>query len=78
MILEYASVRMLLQSTAPISSIFIYGKNGDGCDNNIVLLRVVINNTQFEVGSWQVAGFGGAVFRRTSLPLACFAVLSPL
>ena len=38
MILEYASVRLLLQSAASISHFFIYGKNSDGCDNNNVLL----------------------------------------
>ena len=38
MILEYTSVRLLLQSAASISRFFIYGKNSDGCDNNIVLL----------------------------------------
>ena len=38
MILEYISVRLLLQSAASISRIFIYGENSDVCDNNIVLL----------------------------------------
>ena len=38
MILAYASVRLLLQSAASISRFAIYGMNGDGCDNNIVLL----------------------------------------
>ena len=38
MIFEYKRVRLLLQSAASISRLFIYGKNNDGCDNNIVLL----------------------------------------
>ena len=38
MILDYASVRLLLQSAASISRFVIYDKNNDGCDNNIVLL----------------------------------------
>ena len=38
MILEYTSVRLLLQYAASISRFFVYGKNSDGCDNNIVLL----------------------------------------
>ena len=38
MILEFASFRQLLQSAASISRFVIYGKNSDGCDNNIVLL----------------------------------------
>ena len=33
MILEYTSVRLLLQSAVSTSRIFIYGKNSDGCDN---------------------------------------------
>ena len=50
MILEYTSVRLLLQYVAPISRFFIYGKNGDGCDNNIVLLCVVITCAQIVLG----------------------------
>ena len=42
MILEYTSVRLLMQYAASISRFFIYGKNNDGCDNTIVLLWVVI------------------------------------
>ena len=40
MILEYrpTSVRLLLQYAASTSRVFVYGKNSDGCDNNIVLL----------------------------------------
>ena len=38
MILEYTSIRLLLQSAASISRFVIGGKSSDGCDNNIVLL----------------------------------------
>ena len=41
MILEYTSVRLLLQSAASISCFFVCGKNGDGCDNNIALLYMI-------------------------------------
>ena len=50
MILEYTSVRLLLQSAASISRFFIYGKNNDGCDNNIVLLLAVITCAQIVLG----------------------------
>ena len=51
MILEYTSVRLLqLQSAASLSRFFVYGKNRDGCDNNIVLLRVVITCAQIMLG----------------------------
>ena len=50
MILEYTSVHLLLQSAASISRIFIDGKIGDGCDNNIVLLWVVITCAQIVLG----------------------------
>ena len=36
MFLEYTSVRLLLQSAVSISRVYIYGKNRDGCDNNVV------------------------------------------
>ena len=53
MILEYTSVRLLLQSAASISRFFIYGNNSDGCDNNIVLLlsrdHVCTNRARFLV-----------------------------
>ena len=42
MILEYTSVCTLLQYAASISRFFVYGKNSDGFDNNIVLLLVVV------------------------------------
>ena len=38
MILEYTSVCLLLQYAASTSRFFVYGKNSDGCDNNIVLV----------------------------------------
>ena len=51
MILDYTSVRLLvLQSAAPISCFFVYGKNSDGCDNNMVLLSVMITCAQIVLG----------------------------
>ena len=50
MILEYTSVRLLLQSAVSISHIFIYGKNSDGCDKNVVLLGVVLTCAQIVQG----------------------------
>ena len=44
------SVRLLLKYAASISRIFIYGKNSDGCDNNIVLLLVVTTCAQIVLG----------------------------
>ena len=50
MILEYTSVRLLLQHAASISRLFVYGKNSDGFDNNIVLLWVVITGAPIVLG----------------------------
>ena len=52
MILEYKSVRLLLQSAASISRFFIYGNNSDGCDNNYVTMShdyVCTNRARFLV-----------------------------